>query len=99
MMLAPALVLRLRGPKTREALDGFTIGTLAALMFTAGASLARFAPQFAAGLFAHARPLSGLIVEVLMTGVTILVTGAAAGACSASSCGSNRPMTMTAGSD
>lgn len=79
MMLAPALVLRLRGPKTREALDGFTIGTLAALMFTAGASLARFAPQFAAGLFAHARPLSGLIVEVLMTGVTIPVTGAAAG--------------------
>ncbi|MBU3750345.1 MAG: zinc ribbon domain-containing protein [Mycobacterium sp.] len=79
LMLVPAVAVRLIRPGTRESLDGFAIGTLGALMFTAAATLTRLAPQFTAGLFAHARPVQGLIVEVVMTGVTIPVTAAAAG--------------------
>ena len=79
LMLVPAVAVRLIRPGTRESLDGFTIGAFGALMFTAAATLTRLAPQFTAGLFAHARPVQGLIVEVVMSGVTIPVTGAAAG--------------------
>lgn len=79
LMLAPAAVVRLTRPRSRESLDGFAIGALGALVFTAAATLTRLAPQFSTGLFAHARPVQGLIVEVVMTGVTIPVTGAAAG--------------------
>ncbi len=79
LMLLPAVVLRFTRPGTRESLDGFVIGALGALVFTTAATLARLAPQFTTGLFAHVRPVQGLIVEVLMTGVTIPVTAAAAG--------------------
>ena len=79
LMLVPAVVIRFFRRGTRESLDGFTIGALGALVFTAAATLARLAPQFSTGLFAHARPVQGLIVEVVMTGVTIPVTAAAAG--------------------
>jgi len=79
LMLLPAVVLRFTRRGTRESLDGFAIGALGALVFTAAATLARLAPQFTTGLFAHARPVQGLIVEVVMTGVTIPVTAAAAG--------------------
>ncbi len=78
-MLVPAVAVRLTRPGTRESLDGFTIGALGALVFTAAATLTRLAPQFTTGLFAHARPVEGLIVEVVMGGVTIPVTAAAAG--------------------
>ncbi|WP_313673992.1 zinc ribbon domain-containing protein [Mycolicibacterium sp.] len=79
LMLVPAVAVRLTRPGTRESLDGFTIGALGALVFTAAATLTRLAPQFTTGLFAHARPVEGLIVEVVMGGVTIPVTAAAAG--------------------
>ena len=79
LMLVPAIAIRFTRPGTRESLDGFTIGALGALAFTAAATLTRLAPQFTAGLFAHARPIQGLIVEVVMGGVTIPVTAAAAG--------------------
>ena len=79
LMLVPTAVIRLTRPGTRESLDGFTIGALAAMVFSAGATLTRLAPQFTTGLFAHVRPVQGLIVEVVMNGVTIPVTAAAAG--------------------
>ena len=79
LMLLPAVVLRFIRPGSRESLDGFVIGALGALTFTAAATLIRLAPQFSTGLFAHARPVRGLLVEVVMTGVTIPVTAAAAG--------------------
>ena len=79
LMLLPAVAIRFTRPGTRESLDGFVIGALGALVFTAAATLARLAPQFTTGLFAHGRPVQGLIVEVVMTGVTIPVTAAAAG--------------------
>lgn len=80
MMLVPTVVVRLTRPGSRESLDGFSIGALGALAFTAAATLTRLAPQFTTGLFAHPRPIQGLIVEVIMGGVTIPITGAAAGA-------------------
>ncbi len=79
LMLVPAVVIRIFRRGTRESLDGFVIGALGALVFTAAATMARLAPQFTTGLFAHVRPWQGLVVEVAMTGVTIPVTAAVAG--------------------
>ena len=79
LMTVPAVLVRLTRPTTRESLDGFTIGALGALVFTAAATLVRLSPQFTTGLFAHVRPFEGLIVEIVMTGVTVPVTAAAAG--------------------
>ncbi len=79
LMLLPAVVVRVVHRGTRESLDGFVIGALGALVFTAAATLTRLAPQFSTGLFAHTRPVRGLLVEVVMIGVTIPVTAAAAG--------------------
>jgi hypothetical protein len=79
LMTVPAFVVRLRPSATRESLDGFVIGALGALVFTAAATLTRLAPQFTTGLFAHARPVKGLIVEAALCGITVPVTGAAAG--------------------
>jgi hypothetical protein len=79
LMLVPALVVRLLRPGTREALDGFAIGALGALMFTAAATVTRLAPQFAIGLVNRSRPLTGLIVEAGIRGVAVPVMAAAAG--------------------
>ena len=79
LMTVPAFVVRLRPSATRESLDGFVIGALGALAFTAAATLTRLAPQFTTGLFAHARPVKGLVVEAALCGITVPVTGAAAG--------------------
>ncbi|MCB0941101.1 MAG: zinc ribbon domain-containing protein [Mycobacterium sp.] len=79
LMLVPVALARLLPYKPREVLDGFVVGALGALMFAAGATLTRLAPQFATGLFAHSRPIKGLIVEAAICGVTIPLTAAAAG--------------------
>ncbi len=79
LMLVPTVLVRLFGPKSRESLDGFVIGALAALMFAAGSTLTRLAPQFATGLLAHNRPVQGLLVEAGICGVTIPLTAAVAG--------------------
>ena len=55
-MLVPAVVVRLLRPPTRESLDGFMIGALGALTFTAAATLTRLAPQFATGMVPRDRP-------------------------------------------
>lgn len=79
LMLVPAVVLRFVRPGTRESLDGYAIGALGALVFTAAATLVRLAPQFSTGLFARFRPIRSLAVEVIMNGLAIPVTAAAAG--------------------
>ena len=60
LMMLPAAVVRIlvglrRG--SREALDGFTIGALGALSFTAAATTTRLAPQFVSGLLNNVQPL------------------------------------------
>jgi hypothetical protein len=79
LMLVPALLVRLFRPGSREALDGFAIGALGALMFTAAAQMTRLAPQFAGGMIAKARPMNGLIVEAGIRGIAVPLTAAAVG--------------------
>jgi hypothetical protein len=79
LMLVPAALVRLFRPGTRESLDGFAIGALGALMFTAAATLTRLAPQFATGMVARARPMDGLMVEAGIRGVAVPLTAAAVG--------------------
>jgi hypothetical protein len=79
LMLVPAALVRLVRPGPREALDGFAIGALGALMFTAAAQMTRLAPQFAGGMVARSRPMTGLIVEAGIRGVAVPLTAAAVG--------------------
>ncbi len=79
LMLVPAVAVRLTRPPSRESLDGFMIGALGALAFTAAATLARLAPQFATGMIARSRPVSSLIVEAGIRGLAVPVTAAAVG--------------------
>jgi hypothetical protein len=79
LMLVPTLVVRLIGPTTRESLDGFVIGALGAIGFTAAATLTRLAPQFATGAMAGDRPIEGLLVEAGIQGVAIPLTAASVG--------------------
>jgi hypothetical protein len=79
LMLVPALLVRLIRPGPREALDGFAIGTLGALMFTAAAQMTRLAPQFSGGMIARGRPMNGLFVEAGIRGVAVPLTAACVG--------------------
>jgi hypothetical protein len=78
VMLLPAVVVRLARPATREALDGFVVGALGALCFTAAATLARLAPEFQVGMVSK-RPMASLLVEAGIRGVAAPVTASAAG--------------------
>ncbi len=78
LMLAPVVVVRLIGPPTRESLDGFMIGALGALMFTAAAMMTRLVPQLDTGLVSTA-PLSFYLVEAGIRGVAVPVISAASG--------------------
>lgn len=79
LMLAPAVVVRLSRPSSRESLDGFMIGALGATAFTAAATLTRLAPQLTTGMVAHNRPLSGLLVEAGIRGIAVPLTAASIG--------------------
>lgn len=78
LMLMPAVVVRLLRPHSREALDGFTIGVLGALTFTAAATLTRLAPQFGTGVVSK-RPMESLMVEAGIRGIAVPLIAAAAG--------------------
>ena len=79
LMIVPTLVVRLVRPGSRESLDGFMIGAFAALAFSAAATLTRLAPQVATGLINHSRPVKGLVIEAVLSGVTVPISAAAAG--------------------
>jgi len=79
LMLVPALVARFAWRGNREALDGYAIGALGALTFTAAATLTRLAPQFTTGMVNRARPLDGLLVEAGIRGIAMPLTAAAVG--------------------
>ncbi len=78
LMLVPAVVMRFVRP-TRESLDGFVIGSLGAISFTAAATLIRLAPQFTTGVTAGDRPASVLLVQAGVQGVAVPLTAAAMG--------------------
>lgn len=79
LMLLPALVVRLTRPGPRESLQGFVIGVLGALSFTAAATFTRLAPQFAAGPVAADQTVEWLLVEAGIRGLAIPLTAACAG--------------------
>ena len=79
VMMLPALVVRLVRPGNRESLQGFVIGVISALSFTAAATFTRLAPQFAAGPVATDQTVEGLIVEAGIRGLTVPLTAACAG--------------------
>ena len=78
LMAMPALIIRALRPRTRESLDGFVIGALGALAFTAAATTTRLAPQFVSGLIDGVPP-PRLLVEAVLYGVAVPLTAAAAG--------------------
>lgn len=78
LMVLPAVVVRLLRPATRESLDGFVIGALGALSFTAAATTTRVAPQLVSGLIDNVQPLR-LFIEAVLYGVAAPLTAAAAG--------------------
>jgi hypothetical protein len=79
LMLVPALVTRRLWRGTREALDGYAIGALGALTFTAAATLTRLTPQFTTGMVNRVRPLDGLLVEAGIRGIAMPLTATAVG--------------------
>ena len=79
VMLVPAVVVRLLRPPTRESLDGFMIGALGALTFTAAGTLTRLAPQFATGMISRNRPINSFIIEAGIRGLAVPLTAAAVG--------------------
>ncbi|MCW1957254.1 MAG: zinc ribbon domain-containing protein [Mycobacterium sp.] len=84
LMVLPAVVVRvlmgLSGgrPPTSESLDGFSIGVLGALSFTAAATSARLAPQFVTGVIGKIESRR-LLIESVLYGVAVPLTAAAAG--------------------
>ena len=78
VMVLPAVFLRLSAPPDRESLDGFVVGALSGLSFTAASTLADLAPQFISGLFDDARP-PGLWEEAVVYGIAAPLTAAAGG--------------------
>jgi hypothetical protein len=79
LMLVPVVVVRLWRPGVRESLDGFSIGALAALCFTAAGVLTRGAPEFAYGLVAKDYPLDALFSLAAIRGIAGPLTAAAVG--------------------
>ena len=79
LMMVPALVMRLLRPSARGSLNGYIIGGVGALSFTAAATFTRLAPQFAAGPVAKGESIPNLFIEAGIRGVTIPLTAACAG--------------------
>ena len=79
LMLVPVVLARMSRPAIRESLDGFVIGSLGAISFTAAATLTRSAPQLATGVVAHDRPVSSLLIEAGIQGLAVPLTAAAVG--------------------
>lgn len=78
LMLLPAVIVRVTRPVTRESLDGFMIGVVGALTFTAAATLTRLAPQFGTGVVSR-RPMESLLVEAGIRGLAVPLIAAATG--------------------
>lgn len=80
LKVVPAVAARIVSDPPRKALDGFVVGAVGALAFGAATTLTRLAPQFAVGLVASSRSVSGLMVEAVISGFTVPLAAAASGA-------------------
>ena len=79
LMLLPVVLVRALHRPTRESLDGYLIGSLGAVVYTAAGVLTRLLPQLATGPIAHHRTVAGLLTEAGIQGVAMPLTAAAAG--------------------
>ena len=80
LLLAPMIVVRLWRPGVRKSLNGFTIGSLGALLFVSTGSLTRLAPQFANGpVDEDGRSPWHLVMAGLIQGVAVPLTAVAVG--------------------
>jgi RsiW-degrading membrane proteinase PrsW (M82 family) len=79
LMLIPTVVIRLVRPGIRESLDGFVIGALAAISFTAAATLTQLAPQFQTGVTAADWSMDTFLIEAGIQVIAVPLTSAALG--------------------
>lgn len=79
LMLVPAVLVRLIRPRQLESLDGFLIGSLGAVAFTAAATLTRLAPQLTSGEVASPRFEGALLIEAGIQGIATPIIAAATG--------------------
>lgn len=80
VMLIPLLTVRLLWRRRRrEVLEGFVIGVLSSLVFTASVTLARLAPQFVTAPVARNQPVGWLLFEAAVRGVTVPLAAACFG--------------------
>ena len=79
LMLLPVVLVAVMRPSARESLDGFLIGSVGAIGYSAAATLTRLAPQFSTGLVARGRPVDSLLIEAGIRGVAMPLTAAAVG--------------------
>ena len=76
LMLVPAVIVLVLRPRNLESLDGFLIGSLSAVAFTAAGTLVRLAPQLTHDLIDRTRPVGVFLVEVGIQGAAAPVTAA-----------------------
>lgn len=79
LMLAPAVAVWAMQPRVRDSLDGFAVGALGALVFTAASTLTRLAPQLATGPWTDGQPMGPILAEAGIRGLAMPVIAAAVG--------------------
>lgn len=79
LMIVPAMAVRALGADDREALDGFAVGSLGAVFFTAATTLTRLAPQLATGPWTDGQPLGPILAEAGIRGLVMPIVAAAVG--------------------
>jgi hypothetical protein len=80
LLLVPTFVAFLmKPPDLDESMDGFLIGSIGAVGFTAASTITRLWPQLESGIVAHNRPVEGIVVESLLQGVAVPLTAASVG--------------------
>jgi hypothetical protein len=79
LMLLPAIIVAVLRPPIRESLDGYVIGALGAVGFTAAATVVRLAPQLTAGPTTAQRSIGALLGEAGTVGIVMPLTAASVG--------------------
>jgi PrsW family intramembrane metalloprotease len=75
----PVVIVRLTRPPARESLYGFAVGALGATMFAVGATIVRLIPQIPDGVQNEDQPVTDMLLEAVVRGLTMPVTAASIG--------------------